>query len=361
MMRLALIAALLLMTPGLAAAQDAGAPAMGSSATAGDDAPVADAEEQVIRVLALGDTVGGGLGAGLMRVGELDGRYEVAIRYNEESGLARPEVYDWASSLPKILESNDFDVIVALIGVNDRQMIRDGNMRYAFGTPEWTAAYTTQMDRVLSILKKSGARVFWVSIPPMRDPEFDAAMRQISDLQKARVEAAGATYIDIRPQLLDKDGRYVESGPDETGAITRLRGKDGISFFKHGNNRLGQLVLQAIQRREVAPAAKVAVQPEPEQAPVARVQQRQPRAVPVFGQTLFSGEVMLLRPDNVTVGSAMILAAGATARTPAESMEMLRAMAQPGTSAEALFSSGIGTRTPSGRTDDFRVAPEAAN
>ena len=88
---------------------------------------LASAQEQekpVTRILVLGDAIGGGLGAGLTRVAEASGEYEVSNRFNEESGLARPEVYDWTATVPKILGSNAYDVIVVMLGANDTQPIR---------------------------------------------------------------------------------------------------------------------------------------------------------------------------------------------------------------------------------------------
>ena len=84
----------------------------------------------------------------------------------------------------------------------------------------------------------------------MRDPEYDAAIRDIAAIQRERVEARGLTFIDMRPELSDPDGSYADTGPDDTGTVRRLRGRDGISFYKAGNNRMGQIVLAAIESGE---------------------------------------------------------------------------------------------------------------
>ena len=81
----------------------------------------------------------------------------------------RPDVYDWAETLPKILETSSYDVVVVLMGANDRQMIRAGNLRHGFNTPDWIAAYKAQVDKLLDQLEASGAKVYWVAIPPMAD------------------------------------------------------------------------------------------------------------------------------------------------------------------------------------------------
>ena len=203
-------------------------------------------ENQVTRVLVLGDALGGGLGAGLSRVAEAAGDYEVSTRLNEESGLARPEVYDWTATVPKILRNNVYDVIVVMLGANDTQAIRADGARIPFEADEWAAAYGAQIDRLLSALAVSGARIIWVGPPPMRDPKYDAAIKTISAIQRARVEAQGLTFIDMRPELSAPDGSYADTGPDDTGTVTKLRGRDGISFYKAGNNRMGQIVLAVI-------------------------------------------------------------------------------------------------------------------
>jgi uncharacterized protein len=331
------IVALVVLPP--AAAQSPDTPVMGSSATA--EPPPAGEAEQMTRILVLGDDVGGGLGAGMVRMGEIDGRFDVALRFNEESGLARPEVYDWVASLPKILESSDYDVIVALIGANDRQMIRAGNARYAFNTPEWIAAYSVQMDRLLDTLKASGAKVYWVSLPPMADAEYDAAMRIISDLQRQRAEAKGVGYIDIRPQLSNPDGSYTDTGRDDTGEI------------------LAQLVLQAIQSGKAPSQAAATDNGAPASAPVPRTSVQE-RDVPLFGQTLMFGEVVILRPVDVTVSAMQVIRSGGDPLPPSAALAAIRAMVQPGSAAEKLFSDGVAVPAPRGRADDF-TAPAIAD
>lgn len=352
------LATLLLAGPHAAEAQET--PVMGSTGSVGEGLPLED-EKQLVHVLAIGDAVGGGLGAGLLRMGEVDGRYDVTIRFNEESGLARPEVYDWPATVSKLLETNSYDAVVVLLGANDRQMIRDGNARYNFGSPDWVSAYNRQIDRMLDVLKASEAKVYWVSIPPMADPAYDEAMRLIAGLQKERVEARGAAYVDIRSAFLTSDGQYTDTGPDETGEVHRLRGRDGISFFKQGNNVMGQLVLRAMQSGKPA-EMKTAVAAPQTRASAVRPQRppRQPRVVPVFGRVDFDGNPVLLRPEDVAVGTALMLSAGKAGLKPAEAMSMLVSISPPDSAAHRLFSQGAAGGAPPGRADDFTLPAEPA-
>lgn len=355
MKRAAALFAILLLVGAPALAQTGDAPLMGSSA-AEQGAPVdqqAPADERhIAEILSIGDALGGGLGAGLARVTEPSGDYDVSIRFNEESGLARPEVYDWAATVPKILEGNAYDVIVVMLGANDRQVIRDGSMRYDFGTPEWTARYTAQANRLLDQLAASTARVIWVAPPPMRDPDYDAAMKTVAALQKDLVEKRGMTFLDLRKQFTNPDGSYTDSTTDGAANIVKLRGRDGISFFKAGNNLMGEQVLAAIKSVPAAEGAPVAAKTSRLDVPAANKtdSEAKPDSVPLFGQAVMDAAPYTVQPEGVTA-NAVLLAAGDLG--PEAALKTLRDIAPTGSGAERLFRLGSPEPAPAGRADDF--------
>lgn len=335
-----------------AAAQSAGLPVMGSSGA--EPVAAAEAEKQPARILVLGDAIGGGMGAGLQRVADAGAAYQVSMRFNEESGLARPEVYDWAATLPKILASNPYDVIVVMIGANDRQPIRAGETRHAFGSAEWARAYEANIDKLLDRLAASGAKVVWLSQPPMKDADYDDALKDISALQRERVEARGMTFLDIRGALLNPDGSFAETAPDEAGTAVRIRGRDGISFFKAGNNLVGRTVLAAIEGEQrdssvlkSGPGKSAREQPLAQSAP----------QVPLFGQSMVDGGVYTVSPEGVTA-NVMLLASGGL--DPQSALKTLRSIAPQGSDAERLFKLGEVAKAPRGRLDDFSAPPRAS-
>jgi uncharacterized protein len=203
-------------------------------------------KKDTYNVFVLGDSLAGGLGAGMTRLTDDDERIVMDGRFKEDSGLARPEFYDWNEALPKILESNEIDIAVILIGTNDVREMREGESRLMFGSPEWITRYGAQVDRLVESVQRAGAAVYWISPPPMAAIEFDQAIAQIAAIQKFRVESKGGKYVDLRPALINPDGSLMVSGPDHLGDVRRLRDRDGVHFMKAGNNRLAQLVLDVI-------------------------------------------------------------------------------------------------------------------
>jgi hypothetical protein len=346
-----LVGGLLAMRADLALAQNA-TPAMGSPATVEDvAAPAADVQQMLV----IGDALGGGLGAGLIRAAEVNGGFEVTNRFVEESGAARPEVYDWGATLPKILEGRSYDAIVVLLGANDRQMIKQGNLRFGFEVADWSKAYTQNLDRILEDLKASGAGVYWVSLPPMADPKYESAMQVIAGLQKARVEAYGMHYIDIRPAFLAADGSYTDTGPDDTGAVRKLRSRDGVTFFKQGNNRMAQLVMQAIAKVPAEAAPSEVKTSLPVDAPRPKI--AIPAVdVPQFGQRAVDGSASLVKP--VEVAAALVSATTASFALVQGSFADVLAITPPGSTAARLFTDGTSAKVPAGRLDDFAVPPQ---
>ncbi len=300
----------------------------------------------VTRILVIGDAMAGGLGAGMARVAADDSDIQIVNRFNESSAISRPDIYDWAAAIPKIMQDKNFDIVVMLIGLNDRQDIRTVTGPVTFNTPEWIAAYQANTDAIIAALAAQKVKVFWLGAPPMKDAAYDADMKLITGLQKDRVVLKGATFVETRSGLSNPDGSYMEFGPDNTGQVKKLRERDGVTFLKQGNNKFGQIVLTAINASGVstAPAEAapvfVAPAPLPLQAGLADT------PGPVFGQDDANGVAVLHE-----TGAIIAFAAENAIKT---------AVAPP--SVDQLFKLGKSGVAPIGRFDDFSyVAPAPAN
>jgi uncharacterized protein len=210
-------------------------------------------DDGVFRFVVVGDTLARGLGAGLERLTELDPRFEVVSRANDASGVARPEIYDWPAAIPKILRASKFDAVVAIMGVNDYRVIKTPEAGFEPGTAEWVTRYKTNMDNILASARSNGARIYWITLPPMQNSEFDTQIQMISNLQRETVVTGNQILVDVRPALLTPEGTYMIGDIDEKGKARRLRAKDGINFSRQGNDYLANLVMAAIRKTEKVP------------------------------------------------------------------------------------------------------------
>jgi uncharacterized protein len=296
-------------------------------------------------VFIIGDALAGGLWGGTTRVGNRYPDFAITGRFKEDSGLARPEIYDWAGAVPRILERHHVDLAIVFIGANDGQDIRSDSGRIPFGTSQWAAAYQTQVDEIIRVFMEHGVAVYWVGLPPMRSAQHEEAVGTIAELQRERVLANGAKYVDVRPQFATPDGSFALHGIGIDGSEKRLRSLDGITFIKAGNDKLSTLVFDAIS----ADLGLGAPGPVVAEGGADFLGEDQ-ASLPIFGMDLADGSPRILTPSELSVqlaGEDQIQGArldfDQAADTPAA----------PGSAAAALFDSGRWPSPKPGRIDDF--------
>ncbi len=212
-------------------------------------AQVAPKDNNARKILVIGDFVAGGLAWGLDQTFADEPKIAVIDQSNNASGLVRDDYYDWNKELPGILNKNRPDVVVVLIGANDRQQMRVGNSRLAPHADGWESAYVARVASMADTLKVFGRPFFWVSAPPMRSSDASRDMIYFNGLYKTAVTAAGGHYIDIWNGFTDDNGNYVSSGPDVDGQLRALRTSDGINFTRAGRLKLAFYVEREIRRQ----------------------------------------------------------------------------------------------------------------
>ncbi len=333
------------------------------------------AEKPRYEVFVLGDSIAAGMWAGLRRISQGDRRLSFKGRYKEESGFARPDRYDWNSAIEKLATSQNIDIAIIMLGANDRQNFRDASGTFQFGSDEWLASYRKTLDTFYAHLKRIGAAVYVAGLPPMAQPAYDRAVKFISGIQREQAEKQGIKYIPVRAAFTNEKDEFVWRGPDITGAVRRLRAKDGIHFYKRGNNKLATLVLEVVKKdleeagKNVAPDAErggvVAVKVDDagsaEPGSVTTEAGVQPSNFPIFGQEAELQPLQIVAPEQKPksqpkVGSAPALAARPSYQPVLEDVgqafETIRDSTKPGTPAGAAFRQGVLPAPVKNRADD---------
>jgi len=329
------------------------------------------------KIFVIGDSLAGGLWAGLARLARDDARISISGRFKEDSGLARPEIYDWPRALNGILERNKFDIAVVMIGSNDGRDIRKGAERLSYGSPEWVAAYRGNVAALLAVLERARVAVYWVGLPPMLSREIDGVAKTVTGLQREAIDKAGIRFLDIRPQFADADGSYAENGFDVNGEFVRLRSRNGVNLLRSGNDRLASILLEEL-RTDIDAAQGIHAAGEAAQGDDG-LAVRRPTAFdgPVFGKALANGEITRIEPGDLPSPDAI-----AVARQPAREdaskaddakpagddgasskgmagLAVLHIDGQPGSHAERLLATGQSPPPQPGRIDDFSISQPA--
>jgi hypothetical protein len=331
-------------------------------------------------VLVLGDSMADWLGYGLEDA--LGDTPEIGvIRKNRAfSGLIRYETRndspDWIQVAREAIAADKPNYIVMMIGVHDRQSIRErqatqpgrGAPQAAPASPQteqqqdheadqtvaapelqqsrprvagvheyrsekWVELYTKRIDDMIAVLKSRGVPVFWVGLPALRGTRSTSDMVYLNELFRGRAEKAGITYVDVWDGFVDESGRFNLRGPDFEGQSRQLRTSDGVHFTKAGARKLAHYLEREIRRastRGPVPVALPTTEPQP-QSPTAKP--GGPMARPLAGPVV---------PLTSTVsGNEELAGAGGSSGSTGH------------VTATRVLIKGEAVASPAGRADDF--------
>jgi uncharacterized protein len=348
-------------------------------------------------VVVVGDSMADWLGYGLDELYADQPDIGVDRKIRASSGLVRydskNETLDWPQAIKDALASDKPNVIVVMLGLNDRVPLRDksppppntkrgaeppqganqaanppapqppqdkpavdteappqagsqgdtqrpvpgGN--YEFHTDPWATLYAKRIDDMINALKSKGVPIVWVGLPAIRGTKSTSDLSYLDELYRERAEKAGIVFVDLWDGFVDDQGRYAIQGPDFEGQIRRLRTADGVHFTKAGAVKLASYVDRELRRVMSTHIAPVAL-PAPEAAPKSGTVGARPDVGPVVPLTA-----------NETESGDLVGAGGHT--NPA--------LSDP--TAAKVLSRGDPLPAPSGRADDFswpRPGPSAS-
>lgn len=229
------------------------------------DAPVAPLhivvkDENARKVMVVGDFVAGGLAWGLEQALSSDPGIVVIDKSNAPSGLVRTDRYDWTKSLTEFLNSEQPDMVIVVLGINDRQQMRQDKKRLPPRSEGWEKVYAERVESVAETLKVYGRPFVWLSAPPVRASNASGDMAYFNGLFKPRVEGAGGSFVDIWNGFTNASGQYITSGPDIEGQVRALRTSDGVNFTRAGRLKLSFYVEREV-REKIGGSAAVALVP----------------------------------------------------------------------------------------------------
>jgi uncharacterized protein len=189
-----------------------------------------------IRVAVFGDSYGDGVWSGLQRQLKPADGYEV-IKYSQPaSGFTRYRTLNLETHAAEQLGNENINVAVISFGANDVQgIITDEGKHAPLMGDLWKAQIGKRIERYVALLRKHNALVYWVGLPPMRDPVFEAQVSAINAFYASEMARLGVPFLDSRAVVSDAKGAYAAYLPDpKTGERTLVRAGDGIHMSMTG-------------------------------------------------------------------------------------------------------------------------------
>lgn len=167
-----------------------------------------------------------------------------------ESGLTRPDFFDWPRELNDIAHADPpYDVVVVMFGANDAQGIIEpnGTVHQDVDTEGWLAEYRRRVAGAMDVLKSDTRLVVWVGQPIMRAAGLSDRMATLNDVYR---EEAGkrpwVRYLDTWELFVDGNGNYDAYVKDDDGELKLMRNPDGVHFVRDGGEKAARHILDVV-------------------------------------------------------------------------------------------------------------------
>ncbi|MEO6015519.1 MAG: DUF459 domain-containing protein [Devosia sp.] len=157
------------------------------------------------------------------------------------TGLARPDHFDWTAELDKIVAADAPAMVVASVGLNDRQdLIMPDKTKYKLGSAEWLSQYTQNVADFYAHASSGGAPVVIIGLPNLRDAKAEKHALFINGIYEEVAETTrNVTYLEPW-RMTNDDGSFASFGPDLGGSTVQIRAPDGLHFTAAGYDVLGK-------------------------------------------------------------------------------------------------------------------------
>ncbi|WP_375649368.1 SGNH family hydrolase [Bartonella sp. OT172YNZD] len=194
--------------------------------------------ENAKRILVIGDFTASAVADALKKF--FINNSDIVIMNNTmpASGLVRTDYYSWQSNISKLIDQNNPDVIIMMIGANDNQPITHSYSTINTDQSEWMHIYKQRIIKIIESLHASRKSWIWISQPAFRNDLLTQKMKIFNALYKQETETAGGYFLDIWSGFSDEEGNFSFSGYDINGKITKLRTNNGIHFTSEGKKKL---------------------------------------------------------------------------------------------------------------------------
>lgn len=200
-----------------------------------------------LRVLILGDSLG--LDVGQQLEGQLaaTGVVQVTLDGRINTGLTRTDYFNWPAQAQADIAAHNPQVIVGMMGANDPQdFLGPPYVPYA-NAAAWRTQYAANCNLFFTILRSTGARVIWVTEPPMQDGALNAKVALVNQIQEQEAAKVGGIVVVKGSQVLAGPGGSFQTYLSNGQRLIAAREPDGIHITPGGSQIVGSAVIQAIR------------------------------------------------------------------------------------------------------------------
>jgi len=199
-----------------------------------------------LTVAVVGDSVAHDLGRGMQTLFEDKPHIRVIRQTRFATGLVRTDYYNWNAVASAFMRMHNPDIVVIVMGGNDKQDIRVHGRRYNPLSKGWIRQYEHRVARFMKHFQRRHTRVYWVGLPPVRSHSLTRAYRVFNRIYAREAKRHGFHYVSVWDKFTTPHGAYSSFGESLKGVRRQLRMNDGEHFTPVGRLVFAAYVARAI-------------------------------------------------------------------------------------------------------------------
>ncbi len=199
-------------------------------------------------IAVFGDSLADGTWSGLYQELKADPQDKLYRDSKVGTGITRPDYDGFFASFAATLGPDHVTDVVVMFGANDDgNSLRDENHKgYLYGTPGWIKVYEARVQNIVVTSQKAGAKVYWLGLPVLRDPQRNQGALFLNGILQQVVTANGGVFIPLMDDFKGSDGGFATHLPDAKGNLVDVRAEDGVHFSFYGYDLIAKKVLGVI-------------------------------------------------------------------------------------------------------------------
>jgi hypothetical protein len=225
-------------------------PAGGESTTTTTLPPVrVPSAQEPLRVVVAGDSTAKSLGEELQKAVTDLPELRVVVEGKVSTGLARSDYFNWGARLAELVEQDDPEVVLFMVGANDGQSILDGDGTIVaqFDRPNWEEEYRRRIAGIMDLAHGGARRMIWVGEPNVGTGNVQRAIQIGNRLaEEEAAKRSWVTYFDVAELVAGPDGSYAEFITLPDGSTARCYAGDGVHLSMKCLDRVMQSLVPTI-------------------------------------------------------------------------------------------------------------------
>lgn len=187
------------------------------------------AEGDPVHIGVFGDSFGDGLWGALYRDFRSNDDFVVHRFAQQSTGFTRYRTLNVLEDVREKIAEQPIDIAVISFGANDTDGLWADGTATEYMSEQWQEVVGDRVEQVVQTLRDHGAIVYWVGLPRMQRPAFDAQIRQMNAFYENKMRELGVPYFETVSESVDEEGNYTAYMPNpDTGDRTLIRAGDGI-------------------------------------------------------------------------------------------------------------------------------------